>query len=168
MSDHHRRSIRLPGYDYASPGAYYITLVAANRDCLFGRVEAGQFELSTLGGIVSNEWLATPQIRPGVTLGAFVVMPNHLHAIIWLPKTDVEPMARPLGFGRRSLSSVVSGYKATVTRQHRAAVQHSNAVVWLRSFYEHVIRDEDDLAAIEAYIEQNLLRWAEDSENRWR
>ena len=168
MSDHTRRSVRLPGFDYASQGAYYITLVTADRACLFGRLEADELKPSALGAIVIKEWRATPIVRPGVTLGAFVAMPNHLHAVVWLPKSDVEPKTRPKGYSDRSLSSLVSGYKATVTRQHRAATRNDSAVVWQRSFYEHVIRDEDDLAAIETYIDQNPSRWADDAENRWR
>ncbi|HOK89274.1 MAG TPA: transposase, partial [Candidatus Hydrogenedentes bacterium] len=79
---HHRRSIRLQGYDYTQPGAYFITICTANRKCLFGEVVDCQMRLNETGRIVRDEWLQTAALRPGVVLDAFVVMPNHVHGII--------------------------------------------------------------------------------------
>ncbi|HOV61199.1 MAG TPA: transposase [Candidatus Hydrogenedentes bacterium] len=81
---HHRRSIRLQGYDYTQPGAYFITICTANRKCLFGKVVDCQMRLNETGRIVRDEWLQTAALRPGVVLDAFVVMPNHVHGIIVL------------------------------------------------------------------------------------
>src|SRR5687767_13997618 len=78
---HHRRSIRLPEYDYSQAGAYYITIVAWHRECLFGEVVGGEMVLNELGEIVRVEWERTAEIRREVELGAFVIMPNHFHAI---------------------------------------------------------------------------------------
>ncbi len=77
-----RRSIRLSGYDYARPGAYFVTIVAAGRHCLFGRVENQVVALSDLGRIAEQQWARLPQRFPGLVLGAYVVMPNHLHGIL--------------------------------------------------------------------------------------
>ena len=80
---HHRRSIRLAGYDYAAPGAYFVTLVVEGRACLLGEVTAeGQVRLSLMGERVQAEWMALPRHFPGTRLDSFVVMPNHLHGII--------------------------------------------------------------------------------------
>ena len=81
---HHRRSIRLKGYDYAQAGLYFITICTQNRVCLFGDVINGEMILNQYGQIAYNEWLKTPQIRNNVELGDFVIMPNHIHVIIRL------------------------------------------------------------------------------------
>lgn len=79
---HHRRSIRLPGYDYTLPGAYFITIVTHQRVRLFGRVVNRRMRLGPLGEIVRDEWLSTVMHRPRVSLDAFVVMPDHFHGIV--------------------------------------------------------------------------------------
>jgi putative transposase len=85
-----RRSIRLAGYDYASPGAYFVTLCVADGQLLFGQVVDGAMVLSGFGQVAEAEWQRTGQLRPYVTLDSYVVMPNHFHAILWLepPMSD--------------------------------------------------------------------------------
>jgi putative transposase len=86
---HHRRSIRLPGYDYTQPGAYFVTFVAHDRECLFGEVVDGVMWLNAFGEIVRDEWFRTAVVRPYVMLDPdeFVVMPNHVHGIIWIVRS---------------------------------------------------------------------------------
>ena len=79
--DHHR-PIRLPGYDYAQTGAYFVTICTSNRECLFGEIVAGEMRLNPAGVIVSNEWKKTAELRGGIRLGEWVVMPNHFHGIV--------------------------------------------------------------------------------------
>ncbi len=79
-----RRSIRLRGYDYSQPGAYFITICTETRKCLFGEISDGGILLSAFGRIVDEEWHRTIQIRPTVVLDAFSIMPNHVHGIIVL------------------------------------------------------------------------------------
>lgn len=79
---HHRRSIRLRGYDYSQPGAYFITICTKNRVCLFGDVVDGKMVMSPLGKIVADEWIKTGEIRHNVDLDEWVVMPNHFHGIL--------------------------------------------------------------------------------------
>ena len=83
---HHRRSIRLKGYDYTQAGAYFVTIVTHDRECLFGEVVDGQMRLNPFGEIVREEWFHTAVVRPHVMLAPdeFVVMPNHVHGIIWI------------------------------------------------------------------------------------
>jgi REP element-mobilizing transposase RayT len=83
---HHRRSIRLKGYDYTQPGAYFVTVVTYQRDEIFGAVVNGMINLSRLGQIVQEEWMRSAEIRKEIRLyeDEFVVMPNHLHGIVWL------------------------------------------------------------------------------------
>src|SRR5690554_2536006 len=81
---HHRRSIRLQGYDYSQAGLYFITICCEDRICRFGHVKNGTMILNKYGQIAYNEWMKTPEIRPNVKLHEFVVMPNHIHGIIQL------------------------------------------------------------------------------------
>jgi len=86
---HHRRSIRLKGYDYTRPGAYFITICTHNREPLFGRVVDGEMVLNALGEIVWEEWFRSARIRDEIELfpDEFVVMPNHVHGIVWIVET---------------------------------------------------------------------------------
>jgi len=81
---HHRRSIRLKGYDYSQAGLYFITICCQDRACLFGKITDGKMILNEMGIIAQREWLKTTEIRPNVELGEFVIMPNHMHGIIRL------------------------------------------------------------------------------------
>jgi putative transposase len=79
---HHRRSIRLPGYDYGQAGLYFITICAWQRQCIFGAIEDGEMHLNPVGEIARDEWLKTAKMRPNIDIAEFVVMPNHVHGII--------------------------------------------------------------------------------------
>ena len=79
---HHRRSIRLKGYDYSQAGLYFITICCENRICRFGKIENGEMILNEFGNIAHNEWMKTPELRPQIELDAFIVMPNHIHGIL--------------------------------------------------------------------------------------
>lgn len=94
---HHRRSIRLKGYDYAQAGAYFVTICQADRECLFGRVVDGAMRLNQYGAIVQRCWDDLPRHYPHVELDAFVVMPNHVHAIIVL--TDAAAVGAGFAHG---------------------------------------------------------------------
>ncbi len=89
---HHRRSVRLKGYDYAQPGAYFITICTQNRECLFGEIVDGEMHLNEFGEIVRAEWFRSAEIRAEIELhpNEFVVMPNHVHGIVWIVSDDDE------------------------------------------------------------------------------
>ena len=95
---HHRHSIRLKGYDYAQPGAYFITICTQNRACLFGEIVDGEMMLNDAGKMVDNEWLILPGRFANIRLRGHVVMPNHFHAVLEIidgavsPATAVEPV----------------------------------------------------------------------------
>jgi putative transposase len=86
---HHRRSIRLQGYDYARAGAYFVTIVAQNRACLFGQATEGQMQLNPAGEMVEKWWFELENKFPNVTAGDYVIMPNHFHGIIVLHDAGV-------------------------------------------------------------------------------
>lgn len=87
---HNRRSIRLKGYDYTQPGAYFITLCAQDRIHLFGQIRHGEMKLNEFGKIVSGEWERTTQMRPNIRTADFVVMPNHIHGILVIADDDIR------------------------------------------------------------------------------
>jgi len=99
---HHRRSIRLPGYDYGTAGAYFVTICTYQHACLFGDVIDGMMELSDLGTRVAAAWRAIPDKTPGVALDAWVVMPNHIHGIIVItaPLADIGAGRAPGAINR--------------------------------------------------------------------
>lgn len=84
---HHRRSIRLKEYDYSRSGAYFVTVCAWNRECLFGEILDGEMTLNEYGEILRQEWMQTGFVRPGITLDEYIVMPNHFHGILMIDDT---------------------------------------------------------------------------------
>jgi len=92
----HRRSIRLPGYDYSSEGAYYVTIVTQGRECLFGEIVDGEMRINEYGEIVQKWWNEIPIHFPNVQLGAFVMMPNHIHGIIFITTERRGEVVSPL------------------------------------------------------------------------
>ena len=84
----HRRSIRLQGYDYTQPGAYFITICTWQRECLFGDINGGEMSLNRLGEVVLHAWQDLPHHYSHLELGGFCVMPNHVHAIMVLVEDD--------------------------------------------------------------------------------
>lgn len=174
---HHRRSIRLPGYDYAQAGAYFVTIYVQNRECLFGEVIDGAMQLNDAGRVVAEEWVKTAEIRTEIELDEFVVMPNHFHAIVWIvgdPVMGDHAGDRPVaptgivggnGHKPRSVAAVMAGFKSAVTKRINASRGTAGASVWQRNYYEHIIRDEKSLNRIREYIANNPRQWTLDREN---
>jgi putative transposase len=156
---HHRHSIRLPGYDYAQGGAYYITLCTSQRAHLFGHIADVRMALNDLGHAAEQEWLHTPHIRPNVGLDAFVVMPDHFHVVVMI--TERAEVAAASGFRSPShtLGAIMRGFKAAVTRHANTLWGTSGQIVWQRNYYEHIVRDDADLDRIRRYIAANPMRW---------
>jgi 2-C-methyl-D-erythritol 2,4-cyclodiphosphate synthase len=163
---HHRQSLRLDGYDYSSPGFYFITACAHDRQCLFGSVSGGVMHLSAYGDIVRAAWDDLPNHFPHVELDEFVVMPNHAHGILCL--TDVgagfQP-ALPAPSKRHSLGEIVGAFKTYSARRINERRGVKAVPVWQRDFYEHVIRNHEPLGAFRDYIRSNPERWEHDKEN---
>jgi putative transposase len=156
---HHRQSIRLSHFDYSRVGTYFVTACTQNRECLLGEViEDGKVRLSPAGRTVEWTWNDLPRYYPHVLLDAFVVMPNHVHGILVLK--ELEPRPR-----RQALSEVVRAFKSFSARRINKRRSTPGLPVWQRNYYERVIRDEDEMAAVRRYIIENPLRWATDPEN---
>jgi putative transposase len=175
---HHRRSIRLKGYDY-SHGAYYVTVVTWHREYLFGKIRNGEMKLNKVGDIVEREWLNLPEQLPHVELGASMVMPNHFHGILFIhgpvgaTRLDKikgqakNPEGSPLPRGPKpaSLGAIIAQFKSNVTKRIWKIAEYTNTPIWQRNYYEHVIRDETDLKNKTDYIKANPMLWDEDDEN---
>src|SRR5690349_5625524 len=91
-----RQSVRLSRHDYSGKAVYFVTLCVQNRECLFGRVVDGKMYLNSIGQIVREEWLHSPQIRSELDLDRWSVMPNHLHGIV-----RIDPMLSNRTFPRQ-------------------------------------------------------------------
>jgi REP element-mobilizing transposase RayT len=167
---HHRRSIRLQGYDYTQNGAYYITIVTYQRQHLLGEVVNGEMQLNDLGKIAHDEWFKTAELRPYIELfeDDFVVMPNHVHGIIWIVNNkdivsdNIEKFGKPVA---HSIPTIVRAYKSAVTYAINKLQNQRGAVLWQPNYYEHVIRNEQDYQAKRDYILSNPMNRDEDEEN---
>ncbi|RMF88108.1 MAG: transposase [Nitrospinota bacterium] len=168
-STRHRRSIRLSGYDYTQPGAYFVTICTQKHRHLFGEVVDGKVRLSTSGSIVHEEWFRTARLRPSVVLYAdeFVVMPNHIHGIIWIrDQVGAQRRCAPTPhLVPGSLGVIVRAFKSAVTRRINVLRYTRGVSVWQRNYWEHVIRTERTLEVVRRYIVENPLRWHLDRYN---
>ena len=167
-----RRSVRLQGYNYRQKGAYFVTICAYQKSCLFGQIRDGGMVVNDLGMVINECWQQISQVRRGVETDAFVVMPNHIHGIIF--KLDVEPVDSAAQSFREnrlsasisrsaSLGVIVGQFKRAVAIRSRALAIQPKQPVWQRSFYEHIIRNERSLDDIRKYIVENPARWHDDS-----
>jgi putative transposase len=170
---HRRRSIRLKDYDYSQAGAYFVTICAYNRACIFGDILEGQMKLNRYGEIVNLEWLKTINMRTNLVLDAYIIMPNHIRGIISIADFDhrrgrsqrahtFERFGKPVS---NSIPTVIRLFKSSVTKKMNALRGTPGLPVWQRNYYEHVIRNEGDLSEIREYILNNALKWDLDSEN---
>ncbi len=164
---HHRRSIRLQGYDYTQEGMYFVTISAHQRKCVFGDVIDSEMHLNGCGQIVQDEWIHTGA-RSNVELDIFVVMPNHTHGIIILTAGDATQQDTPpqkREFGKPiagSLGTIVNAFKSAVTRRINLLRDTPGAPVWQRNYHEHIIRDEKTYRYIFNYVLNNPALWEED------
>jgi putative transposase len=168
---HHRHSIRLRGWDYRSAALYFVTIVSHERELIFGEITDRVMALSPFGTIVEEEWLASPTVRSNIELDEFIVMPNHLHGIVWITESPARSKVNS-GSGQQaargytwSLGAMIGGFKATVTKRINTQRDSRGVPVWQRSYHESIIRDKDELATVRQYILDNPAHWLEDDEN---
>jgi len=165
---HKRTSLRLQGYDYAQAGMYFVTICAYEHKCLFGEIVDGEMRLNDKGRIVLECWNDLPQHYENLVLDYFTIMPNHVHGIMALLDIPVVGAGlKPAPTAKRhGLSEMVRALK-TFSSKHINKIRSTPGMpVWQRNYYEHVIRDDDDLNRIREYIINNPPNWGEDEENR--
>ena len=177
---HHRRSIRLKGYDYSQAGLYFITICCQDRIHRFGHVANGEMKLNEFGTIAFNEWEKLPERFTNFELDVFQIMPNHMHGIIVLNDIDKWAGASPAqnnmenqndldkGSGASpapTIFDIVGAYKSLVVNVCIDICNLENkrlGKLWQRNYYEHIIRDERSYQNISNYIINNPAKWEED------
>ena len=172
-----RRSIRLLGYDYSQENAYYITVCVDGKRCCLADVVDFQSVKTKYGIIVEEEILVTEKLRLNVEIPEFVIMPNHIHMIIHIKdkkgsniknvlpgKLDYHmPENNPAFCVPGSIGAIINQIKGKATKRIREAGNMS--FKWQKNYYEHVIRNEEDLLGIREYIQGNPAKWQEDEYN---
>ena len=171
-------SARLKGWDYASAGAYFVTFCTASRQPWLGEVSGNDVRLSPLGEIVADEWLRTPLVRPHIELDQWIIMPDHVHGIIVITPVEasrgVETSRDMIETSRRdvstipttprlqpnSLGAIIGQIKSLCTKRIWAAGFRDFR--WQTRFYDRIIRDDQALEHIRAYIVDNPVHWAQD------
>ncbi len=172
--DKRRRSIRLRGADYTEAGGYFVTICAADRRSIFGRVTEGRVVLTPLGEICRQCVFSIRDHFAHAKVAEFVIMPNHLHAIFVLQvgaryivpgdrgTRALERFQRPV---TGSVPTIVRTLKAAITRRAARELQWTNGEIWQRNYYERVLRDGREFAEASRYVLENPVRWDRDREN---
>lgn len=167
---HNRNSIRLQGYDYASEGAYFLTICTYQNHQLFGKIENDIMLLKKFGQLVRDEWEKSTIIRAEIELGEYVIMPNHMHAIVFINKTNctgVRPNAPNdqntfSGLKPKTIGSLIAGFKSSVTKKINLLRNSPGKPIWHRNYWEHIIRDDESFDKIVDYINTNPINWRND------
>ena len=170
---HHRRSIRLKGYDYSSEGSYYITICTQNRENLFGDVVVGADSISALmelnhaGKMIETIYNETINSYKNITSDICVIMPNHLHCILSISRVDMEYASRADMESAPTIGDVMQSFKRNTTIKYINGVKSGiyppfNKRIWQRDYYEHIIRDKNDYEQRWQYIDENPALWKED------
>jgi REP element-mobilizing transposase RayT len=160
-------SARLPGWDYGSNGLYYITICTQNRVHYFGEIISKTQNVETqyiaslratiIGEMAYLNWLDIPNHFPFVELDDFVIIPNHIHGILFINKPNkVDWNTNKFGVQSQNLGAVVRGYKASVKAY---ATINDIEFAWQPRYYDHVIRNEKEYLNISGYIAENPYQW---------
>jgi putative transposase len=178
-----RKSPRLSGYDYSLPGGYFITIVTHRRVSLFGEIIDTKVILNATGKLVHEEWTKLPQRFPTIQLDEFINMSNHFHGILFIQEAHVGaglvPTRRPSNYKKSqratarvapTLSEVIGVFKSNSARRYIKEIKDADRFpkekrLWQRSYYDRIIRNEEELYKMREYIYNNSFRWPEDVEN---
>ena len=146
-----RKATRIPGFDYSSVQAYFVTAVAAGRERIFSCINGrGQIELLPTGKIVQQHIEALAAHYECVQVQKYVIMPDHIHIIIFIGQSDERK--------RPSINQIMAAFKAGVSRE-------IGRPIWQRSYYDHIIRSQSDYDEVWQYIENNPLQWVIDGKS---
>ncbi len=188
---HHRRSIRLKGYDYSQSGLYFITICCQHHASLFGYIDDGKMVMNDAGKMVEHWYYELQNKFKNIQCHEMVVMPNHFHCIIEIVNDVEERRGRPMclpndimgehtgspvhgGLGehtgspvRVSISSIVQWFKTMTTNNYIRGVRQNGwqpfeGRLWLRNYWERIIRDEKEYEYIANYIINNPIQWESD------
>jgi putative transposase len=160
--------VRLNGWDYGSHGLYFVTICTQDRISYFGEIKNDSMQSSEtqsiaslhkspIGEIAHDNWLKIPSFHPYVELDEFIIMPDHIHGIIFLNKPNkVDWQVNKFGSQSQNLASIIRGYKASVKTY---ATTNNIGFVWQSRYYDRVIRNEKEYQNIREYIYNNPDNW---------
>jgi len=132
---HHRRSIRLKGYDYSLADAYFVTIVAWQREMLFGEIVNGEMTLNDFGKIVSEKWEWLETHYEYIELGEWTVMPNHFHGILVIRDNGRGgSRSAPTPMKRRPLGGLIGAFKTVSTKQINLLRDTDGQIIWQRNY----------------------------------
>jgi len=165
-----RKPQRLRNYNYVQNSTYFVTLCTQNRLNLFGQIQSGNLVLNSAGKMVSHKFKELPNFYSGITIDKFIVMPNHMHAILIIHHNVLETWdsGTPQGaFPTLSLSDYIHRFKTLTTKLYIDGVQEGNyppfdKKIWQKSYHDHIIRSEQDYQKIWGYIDTNPIKWLDD------
>jgi REP element-mobilizing transposase RayT len=174
------KSIRLPYWDYSNPGYYFVTTCIKYKECVLGNIVNDKMILNENGYIVKQCWRDLPKHYGNCKLDSLIIMPNHVHGIIQICYSNVEAGLKPINIyfnsnveaglkpastgKRHPLSEIIRGFKTFSSR--KINLNNSNIdFKWQKSYYDHIVRDEDDLNRIRNYIQNNPFKWGLDRNN---
>lgn len=182
---HHRQSIRLKNYNYSNPGAYFVTICVKSSEHLLSKKENNNTILTPIGKIVHNAWVGLNQRYPFITLDEFVIMPDHIHGIIFIHDQNdfhcrggacsaqsvkshnaqlsrQHPAQLSKTYPAKSIKSIntqlpqiICAFKSISTIAINRLLNQSKIQIWQRNYYEHIIRNENELNNIREYIINN-------------
>lgn len=167
FSQKHRRSIRLPEYNYTQSGVYFITICTHKRQCWFGNISEGKVKLNHIGYIVAKLWQGCQKRFNYINIDQFIVMPNHFHGILIINNNEHQlssqrQFSKPIS---GSLATIIGSFKSAVTRRINTMRKTPTPPIWQRNYYERIIRNEQELNNVRQYIINNPLKWELDEEN---
>jgi REP-associated tyrosine transposase len=171
-----RRTLRLPNHDYSHAGPYFVTICTQNKVCSLGTVQGEQVDLNPAGRVARESWYSLPERFPQLVLDEFIIMPNHLHAILAFVGEGLAPPSSALAqpetmlnesnqANRCSLPSVIGAFKSISTIRINRLLKRAGQPFWQRSYYDHIIRNGDDMKNAQRYILENPLMWSLDPEH---
>lgn len=148
-----RKPLRLKGYDYSQNGVYFITICTKDNKCILSNITVGatngrpcDVELTNTGKIVENGICGIEKHYENVNVDSYVIMPDHIHLIIRIDNQSGRAMLVP------TVSRIIQQFKGYITKQ-------IGQLIWQKSYYDHIIRDDEDYYIKARYIEENPLRW---------
>jgi REP element-mobilizing transposase RayT len=178
-SPHRKSSPRKRDFDYSQPGAYFITICTQNKMHLFGEIVEEEMILNPIGKIILGCWYDLLKYYSNLELDQFIIMPNHVHGIIvikapvgtglalskYAEKESTKPDSPRAVPTNQTLSNIVGRFKSVSTIQVNKFRSTPGTPIWQRSFFDRILRNENEWNRVRKYILQNPLNWNSDSEN---
>ncbi len=159
-----RKNLRLKYYNYSQPGYYFITICTKDKKALFGNiVDCGRgealpnpkVELTKIGQILLEQWQELKNRYNNLVPEQLIIMPNHIHGIIIITAGEGQSPSPTLG-------NIIGTYKSLTTKLANKEEDLSGRILWQRSYYDRVIRNEKELISIRDYINNNPMKWLDD------